>query len=303
MAKLKSAAANAAKSDWSSQELQLLKYHYPSAFRMEEVLEKIPKKTKNQIVYRAKTLAIVRGKGKGLQALSEKDIKWMVKNFNKYTNQEFADKLNCSIDVIRKHLHARKMFRQIIEYWTPEQVAYLKKFYKTIGNTEMAYIFNIKWPKIKTWTFKHIEKKCKYLNLKRTPDQLKKIKSRNTKRGAFKTGKTWLTRGIAKEGEIRIHRSAVRRKDGSPVLFKVIKTGKGFKLAGHYLYEKHFGKIPAGYVIGYKDRNNMNIDISNLEIITRAEHVNRYRRTYPKYLTELEKLLNQLKKKMKDATT
>jgi len=38
-------------------------------------------------------------------------------------------------------------------------------------------------------------------------------------------------------------------------------------LANHYVWEKHHGKIPAGYCIYYKDKNKKNNCISNLGIL------------------------------------
>ena len=41
------------------------------------------------------------------------------------------------------------------------------------------------------------------------------------------------------------------------------------------IWEKHFGKLPKGYIIYHKDKNKYNDKIDNLEAITRAELLRR----------------------------
>jgi hypothetical protein len=40
---------------------------------------------------------------------------------------------------------------------------------------------------------------------------------------------------------------------------------------------KHHGEIPNGYVVHHKDENKLNWDITNLELITRSEHLKRHK--------------------------
>jgi hypothetical protein len=40
---------------------------------------------------------------------------------------------------------------------------------------------------------------------------------------------------------------------------------------------KHHGEIPKGYVVHHKDENKLNWDITNLELITRSEHLKRHK--------------------------
>lgn len=48
----------------------------------------------------------------------------------------------------------------------------------------------------------------------------------------------------------------------------------------HYIWEKHNGKIPKGYLIHHKDKNPLNDNIENLEIMTRAEHLDEHRKEH-----------------------
>jgi hypothetical protein len=48
---------------------------------------------------------------------------------------------------------------------------------------------------------------------------------------------------------------------------------KGVEVKEHRLiWENHNGKIPKGYIIHHKNENRLDNDISNLELVTRAEH-------------------------------
>lgn len=190
--------------------------------------------------------------------------KFIRDNWDEMDNTQLAEAVGVSLDKMRVFLHARKMYRMVLEYWTEEQVAFLKQNYKTVGDKELAIMFNLTWPKDKTWTWKHIEKKRMYLKLKRTKSQLQKIKKRNASRGAWSYMNTWGTRGRAPVGEIRIWKQNKRP-------YKVIKTADGFRHYLPWLWEQHFGPIPEGMKVTTKDGNNLNAVPENLKVITLIE--------------------------------
>jgi len=220
---------------------------------------------------------------------------FVIANWAIQTNGQMAKALGISIATVRRIAHAKRLLRMEMEYWTDEQVEFLKKKYKTIGDKELAMIYNQKWQKAKGWSFKHIEKKRLYLKLNRTSDQLAEIKKRNVKRGCYHDMGTWKTRGAAKDGTIKIwmHRD---QKTGKESTYVVIKVKGKYVHAARYRYEQAFGKMKPGFVIGFKDRNNLNIELDNLESISRGEHVRRNGRTqkYSAELKELLKYINQL---------
>lgn len=43
-----------------------------------------------------------------------------------------------------------------------------------------------------------------------------------------------------------------------------------------YVWEKHFGKIPDGFIVHHKDENKMNWSIGNLELVSRSEHIRKH---------------------------
>lgn len=192
-------------------------------------------------------------------------------NFSKLTNQQLADVFGVSLDKMRVILHGKRMLRMELEYWTDEQVQFLKDHYQCIGDKEMAHIFQLNWAKKKNWTLKHIEKKRKYLNLKRTKEEIDFIRARNVLLGCWQDMATWNTREAAKLGEIRIWKASKRANQEANQVFKVIKTEKGFVHYMPWLWQQHNGPVPKGMKVTTIDGNNMNVVIENLQIITQAE--------------------------------
>lgn len=54
--------------------------------------------------------------------------------------------------------------------------------------------------------------------------------------------------------------------------YPTIWNGKENVLLHRYVWEKQFGKIPKGFNIHHKDRNKLNYDINNLELISVKNH-------------------------------
>src|SRR5262245_34587130 len=50
-----------------------------------------------------------------------------------------------------------------------------------------------------------------------------------------------------------------------------------WRLRAQVVWEQHFGPIPIGMGIHHKDRNRLNDDISNLELVSKGEHINEHR--------------------------
>lgn len=227
---------------------------------------------------------------------TEQDVEFIQKNFYTMTNSQLAKALNMTLTVVRKKCYELGLKRMELEYWTVEQMDYLKANYKTIGDVELADYFNATWPKNKGWNKKHIEKKRRYLKFKRTPEEIKAIHKRNVKLGKFAmcAHHMWKSRGVYPVGTIRIWKTV------DELLFKVIKTESGFVHYAPWLWEKHYGPIPKGMCIRTKD-DSLNITIDNLEMITRSQHAKRNsnkRICLPPELRKTISLINKLNKKI-----
>ena len=223
------------------------------------------------------------------------EINYLFENYKTETTRSIAEKFGKTYDQVKCKRYELELYKMKLVRWTKEQTDYLINNYQQIGDKEMAQKMNVIFPS-KKWTHKHIEKKRYHLNLKRTEEQRKRIKSRNKKRGAWKTGKTWKTRGITKIGEIRKWNLENRS-------YLFIKTESGFEFYSRYLYKKTFGEIPEGMIVTFKDGNQLNVVPENLILISRKENVIRNKTKslqYPKDLKNVIHLLNKLNKKIKN---
>ena len=111
--------------------------------------------------------------------------RFILDNFCLKTNNEIAQELNIPLHQVRLNAYKLGLKRINLEYWTNEQIEFLKENFETIGDTELAQIFQEKFPKSKVWTKKHIDKKRKHLNLHRTPEQIELINKRNIDAGMY----------------------------------------------------------------------------------------------------------------------
>ena len=50
-----------------------------------------------------------------------------------------------------------------------------------------------------------------------------------------------------------------------------VKEPNIFKLKHRVIWEEHFGSIPNGYNVIFKDRNKLNLDINNLALVSKAQ--------------------------------
>ncbi|MBC8053772.1 MAG: HNH endonuclease [Sphingobacteriaceae bacterium] len=225
----------------------------------------------HQVTYRAKVLGVKKTdehlSGRLRVDLTEHQISFIKSNYNTLTNPEIAKALGLKIQFLRKKIYELGLKRMELEYWTDEQINFLKSNFQQIGDVEMAEIFQIKWPKNKKWTLKHIEKKRNYLFLHRTESEIKAIHQRNVDNGRFLicVQKRWLKQGVAAEGEIRMWREQSGRYTPR------IKINGKFVHWGRWAWEQHHGPIPTGMNVIFADNNPENHVIENLQLATDAD--------------------------------
>lgn len=220
-----------------------------------------------------------------------KMINYLRDNYQLKTNRQLANGLGLKLTATRMKLYELGLFRMKLEYWTEEQIKFLIDNYKTSGDKELAELFNQKWHKEKGWTLKHIEKKRKYLKLKRSPEELIFIKEKCKAKGIYSNAnrKRWQAMGAKPLGSIVVW-------DGQ----KFIKTIRGYIHLRVFNYKVFKGKIPKGMLVRLKDNNQLNCSPENLELITRSEHAlkNNWSR-YPPELRRSLLLLSKINKHIK----
>lgn len=236
-------------------------------------------------------------KGKnGKLILSPDEIKFIKDNWTTKTNPELAAALGLKLTKCRDFLRELGLRRMEMEYWTPEQVVFLKKSFKTIGDVELSEIFEAEWPKNKPWTEKHIRKKRCYLNLHRTEKQVNDVRIRNTKSGRYNTvNQRWKTTGVTEVGQIKVWKS-----QSGLINLVVIKIDGGFVHYYRWLYIQHFGPLNSDQIVRVKlNVSKIGIlDIDDLEIIDRAENSRRNAALRMKVPEELREVIN-LKARLK----
>jgi HNH endonuclease len=194
---------------------------------------------------------------------------FVLDNFYQKTNKEIAQELGIKIQKLRPIAYSLGLYRINLEFWNDEQVMFLRENFETIGDTELAQIFQEKFSKVKKWTKKHIEKKRKHLKLNRTPEQLKKIKQRNIDAGMYADAhvKMWNNRTQKKEGETT-YWGNIRKS-------MYIKIQGEYKQAARYIWTQTHGEIAKGMNVAFIDGNNRNIAIENLELLSNADMARR----------------------------
>lgn len=117
-----------------------------------------------------------------------------------------------------------------------------------------------------------------------------------TKLTRFKKGN--LPHNVNKEGDGAI---SLRKETTSDRSYKYIRLSLGEWVLYHkYLWETKNGSVPESHCLWFKDGDSLNCDLSNLELITRAENINRnWHSRYPQELKNSIKKANKLKKTIK----
>lgn len=158
-------------------------------------------------------------------------------------------------------------------HWTPEMNDYLKDNFRLIGDTKLAELFEHKFTKCFHWTKKHIEKRRTYMKLKRTAKEENRLRVMNNKDG--RQDRMWLTRGAAKEGEI-----------------KHWKDRKFIKVSGRWVdYYRHIANAKPGQVVRHYEGDLKIITLSENQAMNARLRANRH----PELKSTI-KALNQLKK-------
>ena len=222
----------------------------------------------------------------------DQDIKFLKDNYQTMTNRELAAGLGIKLTTCRTKLYQLGLKRMEMEYWTQEQIQFLKDNYLEMGDTEMAEIFNEVCPKEKGWSKKHIEKKRRYLKLKRSKAVQKKVHDRNVELGYFKVCpiKAWETRGgAAPVGEIRIWKTSYGLE------YPVVKLEEGFVHYNRWLYEENFGNLSSEDLVVVKSGDIVARGPEDLEVVDRAEHARRNTlKRYPEELRETVQLIRSI---------
>jgi hypothetical protein len=194
-------------------------------------------------------------------------VAYLKANYDKMITEKLAENLNVSYTVCRDKMRVLKLKKCNHTFWTEEQSVYLIQHFQTIGDVELAEIFNEKFPKSYPWTQRQMNKRRVYLKLNRTRVEIRGIMVRNIEAGRFAecANKRWITTADAyPEGQI-----VVRHQNGFK--FKVIKIDGKFVNHARYVWSLAFGEIPKGGIISHISDDYLDNSIENLQMISRKD--------------------------------
>lgn len=193
---------------------------------------------------------------------------------------------------------------------TTSEDKYITKNYLTLPLKVIAENLNNR-----TYTF--VKKRLDVMGLVRPPELIQKIKDESRiKKGnvSFNKGrkrKDWLSPeqiekvkltqfkvGTIPPNHRKVGSERIDAKDGY-IYVKVAEGINQFKLKHRVVYERHFGPIPKGYNVEFKDRNRLNFEPANLVLRTRKQNMllNTIH-NYPKEIAALVQLRGALNRQI-----
>jgi len=195
------------------------------------------------------------------------------------------------------------------KYWTKEEAEELQRLYPTTTGKDLALRFGC--------NVQQIYNRANKMGLHKDLDFLHQYYRENFKghqATQFKKGmKSWNKgqKGLQIGGVETQFKKGRLPHNTKPIGFRSYRDGylverveKGFEFVHKLIWKQHHGDIPKGMFVVFKDRNQQNLVIENLELIDRAENMRRNSvQNLPKEILEvihikksITRKINQLEK-------
>lgn len=193
--------------------------------------------------------------------------------------------------------------------FTEEQEAKIKASYLSKSMKQLGREFNVSGSRVKRFLEKNnlhipkeiLEKRIKKSQYKKGSVPANKGKKQSEFMSAEAIAKTKATRfkkGNKPHNTLGLN-TLVVRPDSSGRDYTYIKTKQGLELYHRYLWSQHFGKIPKGMIIIFKDQNTKNLEINNLKMISKEENMLRNSKiNLPEEIIPTMALVSQLNNKI-----
>ncbi|HRH59169.1 MAG TPA: HNH endonuclease signature motif containing protein [Chitinophagaceae bacterium] len=154
-------------------------------------------------------------------------------------------------------LPSAQLYRSSNKDWTPAEDEYLEENYELLTRKELA-------ADLRT-TETIIKERLKKLKITKSGASIsRQFKRKNS--GQFIKGQ--LPHNTLRDGIISI------RKDERGKEYAFIRTSQNKWVHLHrYNWEKENGPVPKGFILRFKDGDTLNPDVSNLQLITKAQHL------------------------------
>ncbi len=241
---------------WSQEELEILNEHYPLT-SISEVAKMLPGKTYAAVKAKIQVLGLKKIRQR--HKVTPEELDYIKEKYTNTQSSALAKELGISIYTLYNIAFNHKIKKD------PELV-------RQIAREKML---DPNHPGRKNWIAKGNtppnkgKKQHEYM----TPEAIER-----TKPTRFKKGHTPANHKPI--GHERIN------KDGY-VWVKIKETGT-FRQKHRVIWEKHHGKIPAGYNVQFKDGDKLNFDIENLYLISRSDQMKFENSMYVRYPQEIQ---------------
>tara|TARA_R110002050_G_scaffold203556_1_gene338831 strand:- start:1595 stop:2230 length:636 start_codon:yes stop_codon:yes gene_type:complete len=196
---------------------------------------------------------------------------------------------------------------------TPEQENYIKSHYlkKPVKQlaTELGTTYGVIMRRLKKWGLempaeviaknraagRFKKGSVPFTKGKKQADYLSPEAIERTKKTRFRKGS--VPHNVSPVGDGHV----VTRRDSSNLYYKYIRISKGYwELYHRYLWRQHYGEIPEGQLVTFKDGDSLNVSIENLMLISKSENMLRNSlHNYPKEIVPTLALINKLEKQLK----
>ncbi len=161
--------------------------------------------------------------------------------------------------------------------WTEGKIAFIKANYESMTAKELAAIFCNKY---KNFTRSQVKNKIYSLHLRKSNNKgcfskghvpaSKGIKGvHHSPATEFKKGQ--LPHNTKSDGTISIR---VSHRNDHPTPYKWIRISlRKWEMLHRVVWEKHYGKIPKGYNVIFKNGDTLDCRLNNLAMVPRAKHL------------------------------
>ena len=93
--------------------------------------------------------------------------------------------------------------------------------------------------------------------------------------GVMKQNKTSFKKGELPHNTKPVGFISLRKHKRGEQYYYIKNSNNKFVLYHRFLWEEKYGEIPKGFILVFRDKNSLNYEIENLELITRRENLKR----------------------------
>jgi hypothetical protein len=130
--------------------------------------------------------------------ITDEQEKFIRDNFKTMDNESIAKEIGLSKTYVSMFAFSKGFKRDLKILWSKEQTDFLLENYKSIGNTELAFLLNQKFPSKKNFKKSTITKKMFLMRLKRTKKEQYDILQRNRLNGCWGNPVDYGLKSVAK---------------------------------------------------------------------------------------------------------